>query len=371
MRADSSTRNCRPYASYYPQSTAPDYSSPFGGIISLVFGDEVEKIPEFLCHGQNIISIVIPSSVTNIGSGAFASCMNLKSVEIMGQIKSIQYYTFAKCSNLETMIIPEGVTSIGERAFLDCWLRSLSIPESVTYIGEEALQCYIDTMFVKASQPAGTEGISSLPPNNGINCICVPCGCVGIYQRASGWNRLSDVIQNEPATARSLSADSIKGIVSPIESVCDTRIKATANYGYHFTQWNDGNTNNPRTIDPTEDVTYTAEFAPNQYIVTLECNEEQGIVEGAGTFDYLTKIKISAKPNDGYHFVKWSDNDESATRTIEVDRDISLTALFEENLSAIGDVKLDKTSLRKVLINGQLFILRDGKIYTLQGQKVK
>ena len=38
-------------------------------------------------------------------------------------------------------------------------------------------------------------------------------------------------------------------------------ISATAKYGYHFTQWSDGNTDNPRTIVLTCDTTFTAEFA--------------------------------------------------------------------------------------------------------------
>ena len=38
-------------------------------------------------------------------------------------------------------------------------------------------------------------------------------------------------------------------------------ISAYPNVGYHFTQWNDGNTDNPRTIVLTCDTTFTAEFA--------------------------------------------------------------------------------------------------------------
>ena len=37
-------------------------------------------------------------------------------------------------------------------------------------------------------------------------------------------------------------------------------ISATANYGYQFSQWNDGNTENPRVVQATEDKTYTAYF---------------------------------------------------------------------------------------------------------------
>ena len=42
-------------------------------------------------------------------------------------------------------------------------------------------------------------------------------------------------------------------------------IKAMPNYGYHFVQWNDGNTDNPRTISLSHDTTFTAIFEKNLY----------------------------------------------------------------------------------------------------------
>ena len=43
----------------------------------------------------------------------------------------------------------------------------------------------------------------------------------------------------------------------------ETMIRAIPYDGYHFDHWNDGNTQNPRTVTVTADVTYTAYFAPN------------------------------------------------------------------------------------------------------------
>ena len=40
-------------------------------------------------------------------------------------------------------------------------------------------------------------------------------------------------------------------------------ITATPNKGFHFTQWSDGHTENPRTIVITQNTTFTAEFAQN------------------------------------------------------------------------------------------------------------
>lgn len=43
-------------------------------------------------------------------------------------------------------------------------------------------------------------------------------------------------------------------------------LKATANSGYHFVKWNDGNTSATRTVTVTKDTTYTATFEQDPYL---------------------------------------------------------------------------------------------------------
>ena len=47
-----------------------------------------------------------------------------------------------------------------------------------------------------------------------------------------------------------------------------TIISAVPDYGCHFVQWNDGNTDNPRTLYLTQDTTFVAIFGKNLYCVT-------------------------------------------------------------------------------------------------------
>ena len=112
-------------------------------------------------------------------------------------------------------------------------------------------------------------------------------------------------------------------------------ISATANAGYHFTQWNDGNTNATRTITVTGNATYTAFFeadAPTQYTITvLSANTTMGTVSGGGTFDEGSTITITATPNSGYHFTQWSDGNTNASRTVTVTGNATYTAYFEAN----------------------------------------
>ncbi|MBQ9296994.1 MAG: hypothetical protein IJ204_07360 [Paludibacteraceae bacterium] len=54
-----------------------------------------------------------------------------------------------------------------------------------------------------------------------------------------------------------------------LEVDCGTQVQITASAktGYHFVEWNDHNTDNPRTVDATADVTYTAYFEINSYTI--------------------------------------------------------------------------------------------------------
>ena len=55
-----------------------------------------------------------------------------------------------------------------------------------------------------------------------------------------------------------------------------------------------------------------------------------GSVSGAGRYAAGTEVEIEATANSGYHFVDWNDGDSSASRTVTVNEDMTLTANFEE-----------------------------------------
>lgn len=109
-----------------------------------------------------------------------------------------------------------------------------------------------------------------------------------------------------------------------------TVISATPNTGYHFTQWNDGNTDNPRTVTVTGDVTYTASFAPNSYTITaLSANETMGTVDGTDSYNYGTTATLTANAATGYQFTQWNDGNTSNPREVSVASDSTFTAYFE------------------------------------------
>jgi len=98
------------------------------------------------------------------------------------------------------------------------------------------------------------------------------------------------------------------------------QIIATANSGWRFTSWSDGNTNATRMISvPAGGGTYTANFQRQTVSVTVQANPSNGgTVSGSGTYTVGTNVQISAVAKSGWSFTGWSDGGANALRTISV-----------------------------------------------------
>lgn len=106
---------------------------------SVTIGPNVKHIPAYFIYGcTNVKSIIVPSTVTSIGSDAFANT-GLTTFAIPESVTRINDRTFYGCSSLASITIPNTITHIGASAFLNCTnLTSVTIPESLTSIGESA-----------------------------------------------------------------------------------------------------------------------------------------------------------------------------------------------------------------------------------------
>ncbi len=156
-------------------------------------------------------------------------------------------------------------------------------------------------------------------------------------------------ISNITVTSNQSAYGSVSGSgIFTVDS--STPLAATANTGYRFVRWSDGNTNSERTITvPSEDTTpYTAFFEPLSYQINVETeNSVHGNVDGSGSFPYQSTTIISATANSGYEFSRWSDGNTSASRTITIPLNgATYTATFRQvgplitsvNNSAYGSV---------------------------------
>ena len=122
---------------------------------------------------------------------------------------------------------------------------------------------------------------------------------------------------------------------------------STAANNYTFAGWFDtdastGGTQLTTSTKCTGNKTWYARWTTStrQYKLTVTAGTG-GTVSGGGTYDYNASATLKATANSGYHFVKWSDGNTSATRTVTVTKDATYTATFEQN----PYLNLDKTSL--------------------------
>jgi len=104
---------------------------------------------------------------------------------------------------------------------------------------------------------------------------------------------------------------------------------------WHFVQWSDDNTDNPRTDENiTQDISVTAEYAIDTFTLEYAAGAN-GSISGytPQTVNYgASGTAILAVPDTGYHFVEWSDSNTSILRTdVFVTENISVTALFAIN----------------------------------------
>ena len=235
------------------------------GLTSVTIPNSVTSIGQSaFAYCSGLTSVTIPNSVTSIGNSAFAGCSSLTSVTIPNSVTSIGWYAFASCSSLTSVTIPNSVTLIASSAFEGCSsLTSVTIGNSVTSIGDYSFYgCSSLTSIVsKATVPPvlGNEVFSN--PNN---CnVTVPCGSLLFYM-VSSWNnyfpyRITEGLSFDLSVAAN---DDSFGSVSVVETQsCNVRtLTATPSSCKSFVAWNDGNTDNPRTVTITSDTSFTAIF---------------------------------------------------------------------------------------------------------------
>ena len=306
-------------------------------LTSVVIPEGVTNIGK-LAFGEcsGLKSITIPSTLTSIGESAFSGCDSLTKAEfasieslcgikfvssdnplnyarhlyidgeevtdlvIPNTVTKIGHYTFQDCSSLTSVTIPESVTTIDNYAFCGCDnLKLVTIPASVTSIGFAAFDNRDMTFYCEAeSQPEGWN---------------------------DGWNlNYGSVVWNTGSNLEIFKvlavADSAYGSVDCDGAVVGgytTKITAKPAKGYHFTAWSDGNTDNPRTLTVTSDISLTALFEAHTVVTDLAIEPtctEKGKTEGSHCSVCGEKIVAQKTiPTLDHEFVDYIYNNDATT----------------------------------------------------------
>ena len=363
----------RMYDTNYATNTFPFYNDK--KIRKFTFGPTVQRIPAYLCYGlSNIVSLEFPSGLEFIGANAFCGLTKITEVVLPEGFNSAGRGVFNACSNLASINIPSSltyisdyflwgtaiteidipstVTSIGVYALAGTKLQSVTIPEGVTEVGDCAFNCqYLKTVVWNAKEATCGTATNTNPFYN---------------------TKLDSIIFGPKVT-----------YISPY--LCYDQNSLTKIYNYSETpQAIKGNVF--YNVDKSNCVLYVPIDYVDLYQAKDVWKEFQHIIGVATDLQFdnqtveITYLKKDETPLymeaqnwqiphapriDGFTFVKWQ------VLAGDLDDGIVLQAVYESDTPTLApEVFNPANPAQKLIREGDVYILRDDKLYTITGANV-
>ena len=313
---DTAFKNCSSLTSVtIPNSVTSIGNSAFYGCSSLTsvsIPSNITSIKNGTFYGcSSLTSVTIPNSVTSIGDTAFKNCSGLVSVVIGDGITNIGRNLFGDCPYLTYLTIGRSVESIENGAFLNCSLLSqitswASVPPEIGGIDAfphpnnctvtvpcGSLGAYTEQtnrwnlLFNGRISEGLSFGLSVSANDEAYGRVevetqsCNVKTLTAIANEGYEFTAWSDGNMENPRTVTLTNDTAFTAIFTETETTPTITVTvndatmgsatytmdgntavltATANEGYSFVIWNDGNTENPRTVTITSDTAFMAIF---------------------------------------------------------------------------------------------------------------
>ena len=178
-------------------------------------------------YENEITTLTIPESVTDIAEAAFYKCVNLTSISIPNSVTTIKPRIFYGCTALKNennlygnayyignssnpylILLSAKNTDITEceinsntkfiydNAFNDCnSLTSITIPDNVVEINQNVFYNCTNLKTVTVNAETPPRAFSLFNNSSTLTAIYVPAGSVEAYKAAAGWSEFADKIQ--------------------------------------------------------------------------------------------------------------------------------------------------------------------------------
>lgn len=183
---------------------------------------------------SKLTKVIIPESVSKIGSHAFVKCYDLKEVVIPQSVVEISSAAFCECTSLQNIKLPSNIKEILAYTFLDCKaLTSIHIPTSVNRISGLSFgyctslsNIYINNFCtIDSSAFEGCNNISNIFVNSDTPPQCydtdvfqgiiymnaslyVPLGSLELYSSTSPWSEFEKIYEQDFAGICPVLSDS-------------------------------------------------------------------------------------------------------------------------------------------------------------------
>ena len=347
-------------------SSIRQINSAEGKTVDFSFSN-VRDIQRMAFAGSLLDSISLPSSLVNLGSEnvgwhryqigtscyfqlsggdgtctgqVFQSCRNLQNIRFdkAENLEFIGQLCFAFCDKLQRVdLLPCKKLNTIHNAICygDSALTYVALPHAVDYIGYGAFAGCVSLEKIVCPAPIPIPIDSSV--FRGVNkqtCeLSVPAASIPLYRNTPVWREFFNITSNGMTAVAVTSGDTTMGTVrggGGYNSGDNITITATPKEGFEFVGWSDGNTDNPRTVTVTQDVSLTAIFQYTNYHIDARPNDSTlGYVTGGGLYHLHDSITLWAHPNEHGKFIEWSDGYKYSLRDWEVTGDTTLIAYFE------------------------------------------
>ena len=336
---------------------------------TFTFGEEVQVIPANLCSGMNkLTEIKIPETVVSIGNNAFNGCENITSLALPAALTSIGNYAFANINNrqLTSLVMPAELQTIGDYAFSgNTYVESIDFNAKLQSIGAYAFKdCYRVsemTCLATVTPNVGTDALASI---NSYASLCVPAECLRKYQVDPNWGRFdlcelgttSTVTENRTVTVE--PTDNTAIFTWPTEN-------NAASYSLQITK--DGVVFCTLVFNSNGQLTGIA-FAPGR---NGAAHAPAATMSVAGMSFTVTGLNVASK-----YAYRLAVTNDASEELVAYSGEFATTGYDGEvnpggNPEGIEDVFTDEHKASKILHNGQIFILRGEKVYSIDGQEVK
>ena len=151
----------------------------FGTLEEIVFGDQVDTIPNSICSDEtNLYSITFGANTKVISDYAFSGCSGLTSIDLPSGLISMGTSAFDGCSGITSITIPSGITELANDVFYGTSITEINISDNITTIGARAfgncdkltdVTIGKNVTLIESDAFAGSTKISKLTWN-AINC---------------------------------------------------------------------------------------------------------------------------------------------------------------------------------------------------------